>query len=160
MPIASVASMILDRAQQPKEDENMKIVSIASLALIALSACVVVPDEECYGDCYPDYGTIGFYWDFELYDTSITDDCALADVARVDIRIYDEFGQLEYSKLDCACGDAGYDLYDFYPGFYELQLTAYCPLRSVTHESTYEIEVYSGSNDFGSLTLDYLSECI
>jgi hypothetical protein len=144
-----------------KEDENMKLISIVILALTTttFSACIMVPEDECFdGDCQTAYGSIGFYWDFELYDTSLSSDCVLADVARVDIRIYNEYGNIEYSKQDCPCVDAGYDLHDFYPGVYEIQLTAYNPLRYLTHESRYEIEVYEGANDFGTLTLNYLSD--
>jgi hypothetical protein len=42
-----------------------------------------------------------------LGDGSLTDSCLRADVSRVDVRIYDEYGDLEYAVLDRPCGDMG-----------------------------------------------------
>jgi len=143
----------------------MKIANIALLAALVLAApgCLIVDHEDpgCYGDyCGTEIGNFGFWWSFELDDGFVSDSCAVADVARIDVRVFDDYGDLEYAVLDRPCGDLGLDLIDFYTGYYELQLTGICPSGAVTHEGWYEFYVGPGDNELGVLVLDYLGPCI
>lgn len=125
--------------------------------------CLIVdPDgPSCIGDfCHTDVGDILFYWEFELQNQSVTDDCALAGVTRVDTFVWDDAGNLEFQVLNRPCGDRGLELQTFMGGDYELELKAYCPTGLLTHHGVYSIPVYSGDNDYGFLALDYLGPCL
>jgi len=142
----------------------MKIANIALLAALVLAApgCLIVDHEDpgCYGDyCGDPIGNFGFWWSFELADGSVSDSCDVADVARMDVRVFNDRGDLEYAVLDRPCRDLGLDLYDFRTGRYDLQLTGRCSLGSVTHEGWYEVYVDAGENELGVLVLDYLEPC-
>jgi hypothetical protein len=141
----------------------MKPTILTLMLALALSSPACLIDNghnDCYGDdCHVDSANFGFWWEFELGDGSLTDSCLRADVSRVDVRIYDEYGDLEYAVLDRPCGDMGLDLFDFYPGWYEIQLKARCGSGAYTHESWYDLWADAGENDFGVLTLDYLGPC-
>lgn len=142
----------------------MRIATIAILTgLMATAGGCLITDHEhidCYGDyCGAGIGTIGFWWSFELPDGSVTDSCSLADVARVDVRVFNDRGDLEYLVPDRPCGDLGLDLFDFVSGWYGLQITGTCPSGSITHDGYFDLWVGSGSNDFGVLILDYLGPC-
>jgi len=143
----------------------MRIANMSLLAALILFApgCLIVDHEEpgCYGDgCTTTIGNFGFWWSFELQDGSLSDSCAVADVARIDVRVYDDWGDLEYVVLDRPCNDLGLDLLDFYTGYYDLQLTGRCPLGRITHEGWYEVYVGPGPNELGVLSLDYLGPCL
>ncbi len=127
------------------------------------SGCIIVDHEDqgCYGDyCGEGPGNMGFWWSFELADGSVTDSCELADVSRVDVRVYDSDGYLEYSVLDRPCGDLGLDLTNFASGWYDIQLVGRCSVGTTTHEGWFNQYIYPGENELGVLTLDYLGPCI
>jgi len=144
---------------------SAKIALLAALVL-AVPGCIIDdPLDPCYGDCCyddcgPYYGDIGFWWSFELDDGSVTDDCILADVARVDTRVYDEWDDLEYTVLDRPCGDLGLVMTNFEEGSYYIELTARCNRGTTTHEALYDVWVEPGMNDYGDLMLDYLRPCM
>lgn len=143
----------------------MKFANIALLAGLVLMApgCLIVDHEDpgCTGDhCGTQIGNIGFWWSFELSDGDVADSCVVADVARVDVRVYDEWGELEYAVLDRPCGDLGLDLTNFYTGYYELQVTGRCNLGYVTHEGWFDFYLGPGDNELGVLVLDYLGPCL
>ena len=136
------------------------------LVFSLLSGCVVVDpdldpclDGSCIGVTYTGMGNLGFYWAFEQPDGSVTDSCRLAEVSSVDIRIYTAWGELEYAALRMPCSDLGAIITRFKTGDYQLELTALCPSGAITHEALYEVSVFSGENEFGSLVLDYLAPC-
>jgi len=130
--------------------------------MLASQGCIIVDHEHpgCVGDaCYEEPGEISFWWAFELYDGQTTDWCNVADVSRVDIVIYNSYGDPEFEALDRPCGDMGAIIDNFWPGTYEMQLVGICPTGYVTHEGWWEFEVYSGRNELGELVLDYLGDC-
>lgn len=126
------------------------------------SGCMIVDHESpgCYGDeCGLGPGNMGFWWSFELADGTTTDSCQMADVARVDVRVYDNEGYLEYSVLDRPCGDLGLDLTNFASDWYDIQLVGRCSSGTTTHEGWFNEYIYPGVNELGVLTLDYLGPC-
>lgn len=130
--------------------------------VLCLQGCIIVDheDPDCIGDyCGSSTGDIEFFWAFELPDGSVTDECYLADVATMDVFIYDDFGDLEFRALDRPCEDMGAIIDNFYPGGYELELVATCRTGRITHEGWWYLDVYEGTNDFGTLTLSYLGPC-
>lgn len=142
-----------------------KILLSLSIFTVAFgaNACLVVDHESqgCYGtDCGSSPGNIGFWWSFELADGSTTDSCELADVARVDVRVFDSEGYQEFSVLDRPCGDLGMDLTNFDSGWYDIELTGRCPTGVVTHEGWFDEYIYPGENELGVLTLDYSGPCL
>ena len=138
-----------------------------SLWIIALSlstllqGCLIVDeDPDCIGDsCYAVDGDMAFYWDFELEDGSLTSSCATSEVARLDLEVFDEYGDSEFAVYDVPCESEGAILTNFLPGTYEIQLVGTCRTGEVTHEAWYELWVDSGANDYGTLTLDFLQPC-
>jgi hypothetical protein len=148
-------------------DEEVNLMKLAKIAILigfclAPASCLVVDHErvDCYGDyCDSEVGNIGFWWSFELPDGSVTDSCGLAEVARVDVRVYNDWGDLEFASMDRPCGDLGLDLFDFVSGWYSLQLTGRCNRGVITHDGYYDLWVGGGQNEFGVLVLDYLGPC-
>ena len=141
----------------------MKFASISLLATLVMMApgCLIEgPDEHCYGDYGPGNGDIGFWWNFELADGSVTDDCFTAEVARIDTRVYDDCDNLEYEVEDRPCEDLGLVMTNFDEGMYYLEMTAHCRSGITTHEGQYEIWVEPGNNEYGDLVLDYLRPCM
>jgi hypothetical protein len=143
----------------------MKAIPIAILPIMLFltPACIIVDHEHpgCIGEfCDENYGEIAFWWSFEMRDGSVTDSCYDAEISEMDVIIYDELGDLEFEALGRPCGDTGAIIDNFYPGTYELQLTAVCRTGMITHESYWDIEVYEGRNDFGVLILPYLGDCL
>lgn len=142
----------------------MKAITFAILPVMLLlsPACILVDDgHHCVGDlCGADLGDIEFYWSFEMWDGRVTDSCYDAEISRMDVYIYDAWGDLEFRAEDRSCEDKGAIIDNFYPGTYELQLIAICRNGLITHEGFWEIEVYEDVNDFGVLTLPYLGDCL
>jgi hypothetical protein len=143
-----------------------KLISILTLALLVVApGCIMVGHEhhDCLGDeCYQENpGDIQFDWAFELYDTSSTSSCAVAEVARIEVNVYDSYGALEYTTTpNRPCEDLGATITNFSSGFYTLEMIGICPSGIETHQGSWDIEVYSGQlNDFGTLTLAYLGPC-
>ena len=137
----------------------MKLCAYALMMICLVPGCFVYTDDPYPVDPDPTINSFGFYWFFELPNGDITDSCSLADVARVDVLVYYD-GDLEYAVYDRPCGDMGLDLYDFFRGWYEIQLIAYCPLGVATHEALYEsVWIDRGHNELGDLVLDYLGPC-
>lgn len=142
----------------------MRAINIVILPILLLlsPACLIVDHEHpgCVGElCYEDYGEIAFWWSFETWDGGVTDSCYDAEVALMDIIVYDARGNPEFEALNRPCGDTGAIIDNFYPGNYELQLTAVCRTGMITHEGYWDMEVYAGRNDYGVLTLPYLGDC-
>jgi hypothetical protein len=143
---------------------NVKLILLPALILLA-PGCFWVDHNHhgCVGDqCGVTTGDIQFFWGFELAAGTTTDNCAVADVARIDLWIYNDLGNLEYSTSpDRPCGDLGAVITDFWPGYYQIEIEGICPTGAVTHQGVFDIEVYEGQiNDYGTLTLDYLAPCI
>jgi len=117
---------------------------------------------DCYGDgCGSLPGDIGFYWEFALPGGGSTDNCMLVDVARMDVRVYDAFGdQLEFEVRDRPCSDQGAILTDFWPGDYVLELGATCRLGGVGYTGWFDLGVFEGPNEFGTLVLDSSGGCL
>ena len=143
----------------------MKAITFAILPVLLLlsPACVLVDHEgsHCIGDyCGTDLGDIAFYWSFEMGDGYVTDSCYDSEVAFVDVIIYDAWGDVEFEALNRPCGDLGAEIDNFYPDTYELQLTAFCRSGTITNEGYWDMEIYEGYNDYGTLTLPYLSDCL
>jgi hypothetical protein len=141
----------------------MRIGTGIGLALMLLvSGCVLIDhDHDCYGDeCGTQPGDIGFYWAFRLPET-VTDSCLQANVARMDVRLFDQYGEgLEFEVLDRPCGDQGAVLTEFWPGSYVLQLSARCRDGELGFEGWFDLSVGPGYNEFGTLTLDPLGGCL
>ncbi|RME25328.1 MAG: hypothetical protein D6806_08020 [Deltaproteobacteria bacterium] len=136
--------------------------SLCMAALAGTSACIVIDHEGsgCRGDlCWVDPGEITFYWAFELEDGSTTDWCDVADVARIDVTVYNDWGEVEFQALDRPCGDTGAIIDNFIPGTYTLNLRGICPLGVLTHEGWWTADVYPGINELGVLTLEYVGAC-
>jgi hypothetical protein len=124
-----------------------------------ISACIIVPADhaDCIdGSCSYYLADIGFYWEFENPDGSLTDDCSLANVRYIDVAIYDRWDYLEFEAWDQSCHDCGIVVENFEPGTYWLELTAINPSGHVTHQGTWEIEIYTGYNELGFLALSYI----
>lgn len=143
----------------------MKAITFAILPVMLLlsPACLIVDHENpyCVGDlCGADLGDIAFCWSFEQWDGSATDSCYDAEISRMDVYIYDAWGDLEFRAEDRSCEDMCPLIDNFYPGTYELQLTAICRTGMITHEGYWEMEVYEDFNDYGVLTLPYLGDCL
>ncbi len=140
---------------------NCASLSLLATTLMIAPGCFIEDHEEdCYDDCGPGNGDIGFWWTFELADGSVTDDCFMADVARIDTRVYDEYDNLEYTVADRPCEDQGLVMTNFDEGMYYLEMTAHCRSGITTHEGQYEIWVEPGNNEYGDLVLDYLRPCM
>ena len=143
----------------------MRKTSVLLLPILFLLSpgCIILDHEHpgCVGEsCYVGTGEIQFYWAFEEVDGSVTDWCNVADVARIDIVIYNGWGDLEFEALDRPCEEMGAIIDQFLPDTYEMQLVGTCPTGRVTHEGWWEFDVYEGANDLGTLILDYLGACI
>jgi hypothetical protein len=131
-------------------------------SLVGGAGCVFIdPGHDCYGDsCGTVPGDIGFYWSFELPEGGRTESCLQAGAARMDIRLYDQYGErLEFEVVDRPCGDQGAILTDFWPGSYVLQLAARCRDGGVGYVGWFDLWVGSGFNEFGTLTLEPRGGC-
>jgi hypothetical protein len=138
-------------------------IAILPVMLLLSPACLIVDHEgpHCVGDlCGTDLGDIAFYWSFEMWDGYVTDSCYDSEVAFIDVIIYDAWGDVEFEALNRPCGDLGAEIDNFYPGTYDLQLVAFCRSGMITHEGYWEMEIYEGYNDYGTLTLPYLGDCL
>jgi hypothetical protein len=143
----------------------MRTIAIAILPVVLMlsPACIIVDHERphCIGDlCGEDLGDIEFYWSFEMWDDSVTNSCADAEISRMDVYIFDSWGDLEFRAQDRPCEEMGAIIDNFYPGTYELQLTGICRTGLITHEGYWDIDIYSGTNDYDELVLPYLSDCL
>jgi hypothetical protein len=129
------------------------------LIVIAMgaSSCIIVDEHHEHGN-----GDIQFYWDFRLPDGSTTDSCLWANVDRMDVQIFDEFGNLEFvTDPPTSCNDGGATITDFYPGTYQIGLMGICPSGATTYEGWWDVDVFAEQvNDFGVLTLDYQGACL
>lgn len=145
--------------------KNLAIGFLPTLLVLA-SGCMIVDHHGhpgCIGDaCGEEPADISFLWNFELSNGHTVDSCYMADVARIEIEIFDEWGNLEFATApDRPCEDLGATITDFLPGNYELTIRGVCPSGAYTHEGFWNLEVYSGYlNDFGVLTLPYLGPCL
>ncbi|MBN2497815.1 MAG: hypothetical protein JXR96_24685 [Deltaproteobacteria bacterium] len=136
-------------------------IAFVVLAAACAPGCLVIDHEDpgCIGDCDPGIGDIAFYWNFELESGELTDSCTRADVARVDIEVFDSYGDSEFAVYDTPCEGQGAILTDFLAGRYHLELVAHCRNGIISHEGWYDLRVDLGENDYGTLTLDYLRSC-
>jgi len=138
------------------------ILVLLPVIMLLAPGCILIDHENpgCIGSNCNEYpGDIRFYWAFELADGSSTDWCNVADIARIDLVIYDDWGDLEFEAYDLPCGDMGAIIDNFWPGTYELQLSGICSSGRITHEGWWEFDVYEGTNDYGTVVLDYVGRC-
>ena len=146
--------------------KTLRFGSAIAMAFLAVACCLpgcIVIDHEgggCRGDlCSAEPGEMRFYWAFELEDGSASDWCDVAKVARIDIAIYNDWGEVEFMALDRPCGDAGAVIDNFLPGTYTINLRGVCQTATLTHEGWWTVDVHPGINDYGVLVLDYLGPC-
>jgi hypothetical protein len=148
------------------QEEDMRTLSVCVLAAalaLGSTGCVFEDGEHgCYAeDCGSLPGDIGFYWAFALPGGGSTDNCMQADVARMDVRVWDAWGEeLEFEILDRPCTDQGALLTDFWPGDYTLELAATCRLGGEGFTGWFELQVFEGPNEFGTLVLDPSGGCL
>lgn len=144
----------------------MKTLRLACLPVLflAFSGCIIDGGHHgCVGaECGTSTGDIQFYWNFALPDGTVTDDCVLADVARISVSIYNDNGGLEFTtEPDRPCGDTGATITAFYPGSYQIELEGYCDTGAMTYQGFFTVDVVgNATNDFGSLTLENQGQCI
>ncbi len=139
---------------------HLVLLAAAGLAL-AGAGCFIEDGRHCTdAACGVASGELGFFWAFGLPGGGHTDDCLLADVARVDVRVYDDAtGRLEFEALGRPCQEQGAWITDFWPGDYVLELRASCRLGGVGHEGWFDLRVWEGLNDFGVLVLEPVGGC-
>jgi hypothetical protein len=142
---------------------SIKVLTVLML-LTAAPGCILVDEHHhpaCVGEgCVVSTGEMLFYWAFELADGTVTDQCDVAEIAKVDITIYNGFGDLEFSAIDNPCGDLGAIIDNFLLDTYTIELQAMCTTGRFTHSGQWTVDLYEGSNDFGTLTLGYDSACL
>ena len=137
---------------------------LSVLAVLTLAPGCILVDEHhhpgCVGEeCITSTGDMLFYWAFELVDGTVTDQCDLAEISKVDIYIYNGYGDLEFSAIDNPCGDLGAIIYNFLPDVFTIDLQAVCTTGRFTHSGQWTVDLYEGSNDYGILTLGYDDLC-
>ena len=71
------------------------ILVLLPVIMLLAPGCILLDHEnpDCIGsNCHEYPGDIRFYWAFELADGTTTDWCNVAEVARIDVVIYDDDG--------------------------------------------------------------------
>jgi hypothetical protein len=96
--------MLYDALSRRRQKMNsIKVLSILMLLAVA-PGCILMDEHHhsgCVGsECTVRTGEMLFYWAFELADGTVTDQCDVAEIAAVDITIYNGYGDLEFSAIE------------------------------------------------------------